>query len=200
MKFEISVDTGMLLTNDKHAETHVYSTNSNVGKVETTQIHSQVLTNQEFWLKKNDGSEKLVSLLDQSVEARINHNISIVSIDNGDTGYYCGYVNHNTKKKKSFDLESIAENFIDNSNFKAYYFLVVFFASIALGFMFDEFIVFAGCFFLGMGGIKLALFLKRFSLYQQLEVLVEPQLKELMGLQVMITPEEVQQHPAVEIS
>ncbi|MBA6364998.1 hypothetical protein H4J42_14735, partial [Colwellia sp. BRX8-8] len=87
MKFEISVDTGMLLTNDKHAETHVYSTNSNVGKVETTQIHSQVLTNQEFWLKKNDGSEKLVSLLDQSVEARINHNISIVSIDNGDTGY-----------------------------------------------------------------------------------------------------------------
>lgn len=98
--------TGEILGQNKYSETHVSSSGGGgyVGKhgghVSAPQVHSTTVTNHEFWIKKEDGSEKSVQLAGHDIPLREGQKITLISagVKGKDSGYFSVLVNHNANK------------------------------------------------------------------------------------------------------
>lgn len=98
--------TGEVLGQNKFSETHVSSSGGGgyVGKtggyVGAANISSEAVTNHEFWIKKDDGTEESVQLLGHDIPLREGQTISMIYAANkgGDTSYPCALINHNAKR------------------------------------------------------------------------------------------------------
>ncbi|NVK25944.1 MAG: hypothetical protein HWE10_13540 [Gammaproteobacteria bacterium] len=99
-------ETGEILGQNKYSETHVSSSGGGgyVGKhgghVSAPQVHSTTVTNHEFWIKKEDGSEKSVQLAGHDIPLREGQKITLISagVKGKDSGYFSVLVNHNANK------------------------------------------------------------------------------------------------------
>mgnify|MGYP000277111991 CR=1 FL=1 len=98
--------TGEVLDQNKYSETHVSSSGGGgyVGKhgghVSAPSVHSTTVTNHEFWIKKEDGSEKSVQLAGHDIPLRGGQKITLISagIKGKDSGYFSVLVNHNANQ------------------------------------------------------------------------------------------------------
>ncbi|MCM2680716.1 hypothetical protein [Echinimonas agarilytica] len=98
--------TGEILSQNKYSETHVHSSGGGgyVGKdgghVSPPNVHSNTITNHEFWIKKSDGSEKSIQLSGHDIPLRPGQRITIISagMKGKDSGYYSVLVNHHANE------------------------------------------------------------------------------------------------------
>lgn len=98
--------TGEILGQNKYSETHVSSSGGggyvgrHGGHVSSPSVHSTTVTNHEFWIKKEDGSEKSVQLAGHDIPLREGQKITLISagIKGNDSGCFSVLVNHNANK------------------------------------------------------------------------------------------------------
>ncbi|WP_075185084.1 hypothetical protein [Teredinibacter haidensis] len=98
--------TGEVLGQNKYSETHVSSSggggyiDKHGGHVDAPQIHSKSVTNHEFWIRKQDGTEENVQLKGHDIPLRAGQIITLISAFTNEKRkpYYSVLVNHNAKK------------------------------------------------------------------------------------------------------
>ncbi|WP_165313155.1 hypothetical protein [Vibrio ziniensis] len=98
--------TGEILGQNKYSETHVSSSGGggyvgqHGGHVSAPTVHSTTVTNHEFWIKKEDGSEKSIQLAGHDIPLREGQKITLISagIKGKDSGYFSVLVNHNANQ------------------------------------------------------------------------------------------------------
>lgn len=97
--------TGEVLSQNKYSETHVSQSGGGVGYVgkyggyvSAPKIHSTTVTNHEFWIKQEDGSEKSFKLSGHDIPIREGQRISIITagLKGSDSNYHSILVNHDT--------------------------------------------------------------------------------------------------------
>lgn len=98
--------TGIVLGTDKYSETHISSSGGggyvgpHGGHVSGPTVSSRTVTNHEFWIKKEDGSEQDIQLRGVDIPLRPGQKITIISskLKDANSGWYTALVNHNAKK------------------------------------------------------------------------------------------------------
>ena len=98
--------TGEVLGQNKYSETHVSSSGGgghvtqHGGHVSAPKVHSTTVTNHEFWIKTDDGTEESVQLSGYDIPLREGQRITLISagVKGYDSGYFSILVNHNTSK------------------------------------------------------------------------------------------------------
>lgn len=103
-EFEFWGLTGEVLSSSKNSETQVYSTGGGQvgsgGYVSPPQVYSTSITNHEFWIKKEDGTEEPIRLRGVDIPLRAGQKITIISArkKGSGTGYISILVNHTAGK------------------------------------------------------------------------------------------------------
>lgn len=105
-EIEFWSETGEVLGSDKHSETHVSSSgggghlHNGSGYISSPSVNSTTITNHEFWIKKEDGTEKDIKLRGVDIPLRPGQKVTIVSAGhvNKDKGVYSILVNHSANK------------------------------------------------------------------------------------------------------
>jgi hypothetical protein len=101
--------TGEVIGQNKYSETHISSSGgggvvtNRGGYVGAPQVHSRAITNHEFWIKKDDGSEMSVQLSDVDIPLREGHKISLIGSRPSDKkvkGQWAVLVNHSEGKHR----------------------------------------------------------------------------------------------------
>ena len=95
--------TGEVLSQNKYSSTHVSSeggggyVGQHGGHVSAPKITSTTTTHHEFWIKKEDGSEECIKLVDCDIPVREGQRITLISagIKGKNATYYSVLVNHN---------------------------------------------------------------------------------------------------------
>lgn len=98
--------TGEIMAQNKYSETHVSSSGgggyvgTHGGHISAPSVHSTTVTNHEFWIKTEDGSEESVQLAGRDIPLREGQKITLISagIKGKGEGYYSVLVNHNANK------------------------------------------------------------------------------------------------------
>ncbi|AHF01714.1 hypothetical protein THIAE_08035 [Thiomicrospira aerophila AL3] len=90
--------TGEVLGSNKFSETYVSS--SGGGPNYAPSIHSETVTNHEFWIKTEEGLEKDIKLRGIDVPLRVGQKITLVSagLKGKDNGWYSLLINHSAGK------------------------------------------------------------------------------------------------------
>ncbi|MFU1569509.1 hypothetical protein [Aeromonas veronii] len=108
--------TGEIMAQNKYSETHVSSSGgggyigAHGGHIRAPSVHSTTVTNHEFWIKTEDGSEESVQLAGCDIPLREGQKITLISagVKGKGEGCYSVLVNHNAKShwfiKKADDL------------------------------------------------------------------------------------------------
>lgn len=105
-EIEFWTETGEVIGTNKHSETHVSSSgggghlHNGSGYVSAPRVNSKTITNHEFWIRKEDGSETDVKLKGVDIPLREGQTITLVSAGRVDSkkGVYSILVNHSAKK------------------------------------------------------------------------------------------------------
>lgn len=100
--------TGEVIGQNKYSETHVSSSGgggvvtNRGGYVSAPQVHSRAITNHEFWIKKEDGSEMSVQLSDVDIPLREGHKITLIGsrLSDQKKGPWAVLVNHSEGKHR----------------------------------------------------------------------------------------------------
>ncbi|MFQ2209979.1 hypothetical protein ACK31V_04610 [Aeromonas caviae] len=98
--------TGEIMAQNKFSETHVSSSGgggyvgTHGGHISAPSVHSTTVTNHEFWIKTEDGSEESVQLAGCDIPLREGQKITLISagVKGKGEGYYSVLVNHNANK------------------------------------------------------------------------------------------------------
>ncbi|WP_136799653.1 hypothetical protein [Desulfosediminicola ganghwensis] len=102
-EFKFWKHTGAVLGDQKkYSKTYVSSSGGegyvgpNGGVVEAAQVSSSVSTKHEFWIRKEDGTEKSIQLSDCDIPLREGHKITVVAMGpiNDKSGYFTLLINH----------------------------------------------------------------------------------------------------------
>jgi hypothetical protein len=112
--------TGVVLGNEKYNETHISSSGGGGyvsqygGHVRAPQISSTTTTNQEIWIKTEDGSEKSIKLKGYDIPMRPGHKITVISAGNkgADSHWYTVIVNHSTDKHSLLNNATALNNLL----------------------------------------------------------------------------------------
>ncbi|MCE9924359.1 hypothetical protein LZ640_07655 [Aeromonas media] len=97
--------TGEIMAQNKFSETHVSSSGgggyvgTHGGHISAPRVHSTTVTNHEFWIKTEDGTEESVQLAGCDIPLREGQKITLISagVKGKGEGYYSVLVNHNAK-------------------------------------------------------------------------------------------------------
>lgn len=95
--------TGEVIGQNKYSETHISSSGgggqviNGSGFVKAPEINTETIENHEFWIRKPNGTEKSIKLVDANIPLRIGQKITLISagLKDKDTGYHVVLVNHN---------------------------------------------------------------------------------------------------------
>lgn len=98
--------TGVVLGQNKYSETHVSSSGGGGsvgpygGHVSAPQIHSSTVTNHEFWIQQEDGTERCIQLSGHDIPLREGQKITLISagLKEKDSGYFTILLNHAANK------------------------------------------------------------------------------------------------------